>query len=81
MKVYPTTIILNSKGIVKAKYEEGLSSSRMINILNDHIPTDQTKGLVASDEIELKKSHLELINSGVEYLVKRNEESNLGLRK
>lgn len=81
VKVYPTTIVLDSKGIIKARYEEGLSSNRMITILNDHIPTDQTKPLVASNEIELNKSHLELIDSGIEYLVKSKEERNFGLRK
>ena len=47
----------------------------------DHIPTYQTNKLLAFNDIELNKSHLRIINSGIEYLIIKNEESNLGLRK
>ncbi len=74
VKVYPTTLIIDTNGNEINRYEEGLSKNRMINILaeNTYRPT--------SDEVIVKvdaSSQPIELEAAIEFLVSRAENNTL----
>ena len=74
VKVYPTTLIVDTKGNVISRYEEGLSKNRMMNILAENTYRPISNEAIA--KVDSFSQPIEL-SAAIDFLVSRAENSTL----
>ena len=74
VKVYPTTLIVDTKGNVIDRYEEGLSKNRMMNILAENIYRPTSDEVIVKVDSSSQPIELE---AAINFLVSRAENSTL----
>lgn len=74
VKVYPTTLIVDTRGNVISRYEEGLSKNRMMNILAENIYRPAGDEVIVKADASSQPIELE---AAIDFLVSRTENSTL----